>query len=262
MKPRRSVSVLLQADGALESQRFRLPLWVLRTGLGLLVVAAILLLLGLAFFGPIARQAARVPGLERELERLQQDNARIRELAAALDSLEQQYGQVRQMVGADLIPDPLVVRSSIPLAAPIHARLPGAQVLISGPTVPVLWPLDERGYLTRGQVGPGGAEETHLGLDIAVPVGSLVRASGGGRVVQAGEDEEYGRFVLISHPDGYETMYGHLSRIVVGEGDRVDQGAVIGRSGNTGRSSAPHLHFEIRQDGTAVDPVTMLKEIP
>ncbi|MDZ4673223.1 MAG: peptidoglycan DD-metalloendopeptidase family protein [Gemmatimonadota bacterium] len=262
MKPRRSVSVLLQADGALKSQRFRLPLWGLRTGLALLVVAAVLLLLGLAFYGPVARQAARVPGLERELERLRQDNARIRELAAALDSLEQQYGQVRQMVGADLIPDPLALRSSIPLAAPIYAHIPGAPVPVPGPTLPGLWPLDERGYLTRGQAGPERIEETHLGVDIAVPVGTLVRASGGGRVVQAGEDDEYGRFVLISHPDGYETMYGHLSRIVVGEGDRVNEGEVIGRSGNTGRSSAPHLHFEIRQNGTAVDPITMLKEIP
>jgi murein DD-endopeptidase MepM/ murein hydrolase activator NlpD len=262
MKPRRSVSVLLQADGALESQRFRLPLWALRGGIALLVVAAVLLLLGLAFYGPIVRQAARVPGLERELERLRLDNGRIRELAAALDSLEQQYGQVRQMVGADLIPDPLAIRSSLPLAAAVYARAPGTMPMPLGPTHPTAWPLDARGYLTRGLVGPGGSEESHLGLDIAVPVGTLVRASGGGRVIQAGEDEEYGRFVLLGHPDGHETMYGHLSRIVVGEGDRVNEGEVIGRSGNTGRSSAPHLHFEIRLDGVAIDPTTLLKEIP
>lgn len=262
MKPRRSVSVLLQADGALESQRFRLPLWLLRTGLALLLVGVVLVLLGLAFYGPVARQAARVPGLERELERLRLDNARIRELAAALDSLELQYGQVRQMVGADVMPEPLTLRSSLPLAAPVYARLPGATTPASGATLPTAWPMDERGYLTRGQVGAGGSEEDHLGIDIAVPVGALVRASGGGRVIQAGEDEEYGRFVLLGHPDGYETLYAHLSRIVVGEGDRVNERAVIGRSGNTGRSSAPHLHFEIRLNGTSVDPVTMLKEIP
>jgi len=262
MKPRRSVSVLLQADGALESQRFRLPLWVLRTGLALLLVAAVLVLLGLAFYGPVVRQAARVPGLERELERLRLDNGRIRELAAALDSLEQQYGQVRQMVGADLIPEPLSLRSSLPLAAPVYARLSGTPPPPTGSTLPTAWPMDERGYVTRGQVGAGGTEESHLGIDIAVPVGTLVRASGGGRIIQAGEDQEYGRFVLLGHPDGYETMYAHLSRIVVGEGDRVNEGEVIGRSGNTGRSSAPHLHFEIRQNGVSVDPVTMLKEIP
>lgn len=262
MKPRRSVSVLLQADGALESQRFRLPLWALRGGLGLLLVATVLLLLGLAFYGPIARQAARVPGLERELERLRLDNARIRELAAALDSLEQQYGQVRQMVGADLMPEPLALRSSLPLAAPVYARQPGGSAPPQGSTLPTAWPMDEAGYLTRGQVEALGNEESHLGIDIAVPVGTLVRASGGGRVIQAGEDEEYGRFVLLGHPDGFETLYAHLSRIVVAEGDRVDERAVIGRSGNTGRSSAPHLHFEVRQHGVSIDPVTMLKEIP
>lgn len=262
MKPRRSVSVLLQTDGALESKRFRVPLWLLRGGLGLLLVVAVVALLGIAFYGPVAREAARVPGLERELDRLRTDNARIRELAAALDSLEVRYRQVRELVGADLVPDPLENRSTLPVAPAVYARIPGAPPNPLGPTQPTAWPLDERGYLTRGQIVPDDSVESHSGLDIAVPVGVLVRASGGGRVIQAGEDPSYGLFVLISHPDGLESMYGHLSRIVVGEGQNVNQGEAIGRSGNTGRSSAPHLHFEIRRDGVSIDPATLLKEVP
>jgi len=262
MRPPRSVSVILQTDGALDTQQFRVPLWLLRLSVGLVVALAVLLLLGLAFVGPITRQASRVPGLEREVERLRVDNARVRELAVALDSLELRYTQVRQMVGADLVPDPLALRSTLPLAPAVEARLPGARALPVGPTAPTRWPLDERGYLTRGQSGPGAADESHSGLDIAVPVGTLVRASGGGTVVQAGEDAAYGLFVLLRHPDGHESMYGHLSRIVVREGDRVNQGEVIARSGNTGQSSAPHLHFEIRRDGVSVDPATMLREVP
>lgn len=262
MTPRRAVSVHLQADGALESQRFRVPLWVVRAGLAVLVALAALVLIGVAFFGPIVRQAARVPGLTREVERLRVDNARIRELAVALDTLEARYAQLRELVGADLVPDPLATRSTLPLAPAIFARAPGAPARVLGPTLPTAWPLDQRGYLTRGQVGAGAIDESHSGLDIAVPVGTLVRASGGGRVLQAGEDPSYGLFVLIRHPDGYESMYGHLSRIVVAEGDAVHEGAAIGRSGNTGRSSAPHLHFEVRRDGVAVDPITLLREIP
>lgn len=262
MKPRRSVSVILQTDGTLESQRFRVPLWILRLGLVLALLAVVLLLLGVAFYAPIARQAARLPAVQREVERLRLDNARVRELAEALDSLELRYAQVRQMVGADVIPDPLAMRSTLPLAPAVYARVPGAPNRTTGPTLPTAWPLDERGYLTRGQIGPGGSEEIHAGLDIAVPVGTLVRASGGGTVIQAGEEPEYGLFVLIRHLGGYETMYGHLSRLVVQEGDQVNEGRAIGRSGNTGRSSAPHLHFEIRRDGISVDPTTMLKEVP
>lgn len=262
MKPRRSVSVILQTDGALHSQQFRVPLWLLRLGLGVAVALAVLLLLGLAFVGPITRQASRVPALEREVERLSLDNARVRELAVALDSLEIRYAQVRQMVGADVVPDLLAMRSTLPLAPAVEARLPGARPRPIGPTRPTAWPLDERGYRTRGQIGADGPDDSHPGMDIAVPVGSLVRASGGGTVVQAGEDPSYGLFVLLRHPDGYESMYGHLSRIVVREGDRVNEGEVLARSGNTGRSSAPHLHFEIRLDGVSVDPATLLREIP
>jgi len=87
-----------------------------------------------------------------------------------------------------------------------------------------------------------------------------VRASGGGTVGQTGEDPEYGLFVLLDHSDEYQTMYGHLSRVVVQPGAAVIRGQVIGLSGNSGRSSAPHLHFEIRQRGTSLDPRTMVKE--
>jgi len=87
-----------------------------------------------------------------------------------------------------------------------------------------------------------------------------VRASGGATVEHAGEDPEYGFFVLLDHPEEYQTMYGHLSRILVTQGAAVASGEVIGLSGNTGRSTAPHLHFEIRQRGSSLDPLTMVKE--
>ena len=76
-----------------------------------------------------------------------------------------------------------------------------------------------------------------------------------------GENQEYGLFVLLEHPEKHQTMYGHLSRIIAVQGARVGAGEVIGRSGNTGRSSAPHLHFEIRVDGQAIDPSTRVQEV-
>jgi murein DD-endopeptidase MepM/ murein hydrolase activator NlpD len=130
----------------------------------------------------------------------------------------------------------------------------------SGLSEPKHWPLDESGYITRGQVKAGGRDEAHPGIDIAVAIGNLVRASGGATVAQAGEDPEYGLYVLLDHSDGYQSMYGHLSRSLVAPGARVVPGQVIGLTGNTGRSTAPHLHFEIRLRGQSLDPLTMVKE--
>jgi murein DD-endopeptidase MepM/ murein hydrolase activator NlpD len=88
----------------------------------------------------------------------------------------------------------------------------------------------------------------------------VVRASGGASVREAGEDAEYGFFVLLDHPEEYQTMYGHLSRILVTHGATVAAGEVLGLTGNSGRSTAPHLHFEIRQRGSSLDPMTLVKE--
>ncbi|MBA3258470.1 MAG: M23 family metallopeptidase [Gemmatimonadales bacterium] len=165
------------------------------------------------------------------------------------------------MIGADIVRDPLAFTSPLPLAPSVFARVPGAlPPLDVGPSAPRGWPLDEPGYVTRGQIGTGGRDEAHPGLDIAVTTGTIVRASGGATVNQVGEDPEYGLFVLLDHPDGYQSMYGHLSRILVGAGSTVSRGEAIGLSGNSGRSTAPHLHFEIRQEGSALDPRTMVKQ--
>jgi murein DD-endopeptidase MepM/ murein hydrolase activator NlpD len=87
-----------------------------------------------------------------------------------------------------------------------------------------------------------------------------VRAAGGATVAQTGEDADYGKFVLLQHPDDYQTLYGHLSRVLVTRGRTVRAGEVIGLSGNSGRSTAPHLHFEIRKAGRSVDPLGIIQE--
>jgi len=230
----RSVTVLLQRDGATRSRTFRIPLWTLRGGVVLFVVVVLGLLAVAVLYAPLVRAAARVPGLEREVARLRGENAKVRELSAALDSLERRYVQVRQMIGADIVRDPLASTATLPVAPPIRARTGPVSTEGAATGVPSRWPLDEVGYVTRGQIGAatGTSDETHPGIDVAVPIGSLVRASGGGTVRQTGEDPEYGTFVLLDHADGYQTMYGHLSRIVVTTGKSVVTGEVIGLSGS------------------------------
>lgn len=262
MTPRRAVTVTILRDGDLSSTSFRIPVLVYRAALGLLIAIGLLLILALGYLGPIARQAARVPALRREIERLTGDNRRIRELALALDSVEAQYAKLRALVGADIAPDPVLLASALLVAPPITVGVAASRPRYEmGPSVPRHWPLDERGYLTRGQIGADSTPaEAHPGIDVAVPVGALVRCAGGGTILQVGEDREYGQFVLVQHPNGYQSMYGHLSRVVVLQGARIRAGEVLGRTGNTGRSSAPHLHLEIRHNGVTLDPLTLIRE--
>lgn len=98
----------------------------------------------------------------------------------------------------------------------------------------------------------------HKGVDWSCPTGTAVKASCGGKVVSAGWSSGYGNTVLIRHPDGKQTRYGHLSKLLVSAGQSVDQGQIVALSGNTGNSTGPHLHFEIIVNGTQVDPYIYL----
>jgi len=99
-----------------------------------------------------------------------------------------------------------------------------------------------------------GERKWHDGIDIALPDGSPVRAAGDGQVVFSGKMRGYGNVVILRHADGVETVYAHNERNERREGDRVRKGEIIGRVGRTGRSTGPHLHFEVRKSGIAVDP--------
>jgi murein DD-endopeptidase MepM/ murein hydrolase activator NlpD len=96
--------------------------------------------------------------------------------------------------------------------------------------------------------------ERHPGLDLEAHTGTPVVAAGAGVVVKAGHASGYGRMVVLDHGDGLETRYAHLSRIVVHRGEQVEAGQLIGKSGATGHVTGPHLHFEVRVRGVAVNP--------
>ncbi|HYB42104.1 MAG TPA: M23 family metallopeptidase, partial [Candidatus Methylomirabilis sp.] len=154
--------------------------------------------------------------------------------------------------------EPLYIAPPMVARAPVDTGGDGSR----GLSIPSRWPLEVPSYRTRGMVTDTASEEVHPGIDLAVPEGSKVKASGGGIVQRAGTDSAYGLFVLLQHPSGYQTMYGHLSRILVSRGDTVAGGQVIALSGNTGRSTAPHLHFEVRLNGRSVDPTKLVREGP
>ncbi len=94
----------------------------------------------------------------------------------------------------------------------------------------------------------------HKGLDIAVPYGSDVRCAASGTVIFSGQKGGYGNCIIISHGNGLATLYGHLSQLLVKENDAVKVNDIIAKSGNTGRSTGPHLHYEVHKNNTPVNP--------
>ncbi len=104
-----------------------------------------------------------------------------------------------------------------------------------------------------------GIRTFHTGIDLAAPTGTAVRSTLDGRVSTTGYSPVYGNYIIISHDDGYQSLYGHLSSIGVRRGSYVTQSAIIGRVGNTGYSTGSHLHFSVYKNGRTINPQTVLK---
>lgn len=105
-----------------------------------------------------------------------------------------------------------------------------------------------------------GNDSFHTGLDIAAAEGTKIKAAYPGKVRKVGEDSRSGKYLYLTHEDGFETLYCHCSKIIAEEGAVIRQGETIALVGSTGWSTGPHLHFEIHKNGTRLDPLTVLKK--
>lgn len=120
------------------------------------------------------------------------------------------------------------------------------------------WPVD-RARFTRGFIPK--RPRPHLGVDLAGPKGTPILSAQKGIVIYAGRDfRGFGKMILIEASNGWASLYAHLDKIKVKEGDSVDQGDLIGTMGNTGRTTGTHLHFEIRKNKLPVDPLLYLPQ--
>jgi len=124
---------------------------------------------------------------------------------------------------------------------------------------PFIWPV--QGGQLSSLFGPRG-RSFHDGIDIAVDEGTAVYCAADGDVVYADELRGYGRIVIVRHSDEYATVYAHNQENLVRAGDRVKRGQLIARVGDSGRTTAPNLHFEVRRDNVARDPLAYLPPAP
>jgi len=105
-----------------------------------------------------------------------------------------------------------------------------------------------------------GRTSIHRGIDLAAPAGTQVLAPWGGKVVSVGSESGYGNYIVVEHAEGFQTRYAHLAATSVRAGDSVSAGEVLGTVGSSGRSTGPHLHFEVIRNGTRIDPKGVLAE--
>ncbi len=234
----------------------------------LLVMLLLLMALLMVSFAVRTSERAHIIDLEKRLAESEYRAARVEELSGEL----KQELVIMQSMQARLL-FMLGVEESTPAAADsllawlekkpdsaAEAIRRAASISLS--PAPGRWPaagMVTREF-TRGNVTNG--KRPHEGIDIAAAEDDPVLAAGAGIVVRTGQAEFLGNFVEIQHGLGYLTVYGHCSRVAVSQGDKVDEGQVIAYVGQTGEASAPHLHFEIRQQGEAVDPREFLTGNP
>ena len=178
--------------------------------------------------------AVLVQRAEKELTKVQQDRKRFE---TALDELEATSRE-------------------------IEAEIKRRQQQAALGTGKMIWPLATKGRISSpfgNRMHPILKENRfHSGMDIAVPSGTEVRAADRGKVLISGWNGGYGYYIAIDHGNGLSTAYAHNSRLLVKEGDLVAQGQAIAKSGSTGLSTGPHLHFEVRKEGVPIDPADYL----
>jgi murein DD-endopeptidase MepM/ murein hydrolase activator NlpD len=213
-----------------------------------------------ATYGRLLVKAREAVMLARQVEELTRRNEQVNELSRNLADLRSSNLRVRQMLGMDnASEDSLETGRTMQIENRDDREVESEKEHILRAT-PSFWPV--RGYITRGYsiAGGQGSQGYHPGIDIGVERGTPVRAAASGYVIEAGWDDTYGYYLRIDHGYGIKTLYGHNSRLVVMEGERVGRGQTIAYSGNTGKSTAPHLHFEVTHNNVYVDPLSYLLE--
>lgn len=246
------VTIMLVPDGTEARTGWRVRQWLLKTILISLVVLLVGIVLFFAFYGKVVSRAAMT-------EQVMKENNDLKRYYYKVQLLEQNMYQVREVVtrmarlaGIDFefpeLPDDSTLFAGLDAS-------PGATVARPSSldwSLPAGLPI--QGFVTQ-KFDISDPAHYHPGVDIACAVGTPVLATGSGTVELVSFDSTYGHMVVLRHNDSVTTVYGHNSKILVEESQQVRVGSRIAESGNSGISSAPHLHYEIRINGEPIDPL-------
>lgn len=205
---------------------------------------------------------------EEMIQLVEEADAAMREIKAQEQQTAEELKKVSSSLEITRQKEAQLARSSQAASAkkttsPVAARPASGSALYTG-TGPFVWPLPSSYYVTSVFGWRAKYGRYHYGTDVAAPVGTQIVAMADGTVSYAGWPGSayhwaYGKMIVIDHGNGYQTRYGHLNGFNCHIGQRVKAGQVVGYTGNTGRSSGPHLHFETRVNGVPKDPLSYFR---
>jgi murein DD-endopeptidase MepM/ murein hydrolase activator NlpD len=262
------INILIIPEGKEPSHNFRLSLKTLKILAGVLVFWAVLLIIGTLFLGKLLDKSRQVDILTEKNKRLLEYNARVLEIEKEYQKNRELTALIAGLAGVELESDTLD-RSigHTPATADSQrgsvAGMPGDGVGMSEEQldslrIPQGKPL--YGWITRNfYPSENYGKDKHDGVDIAVKEGTPVVVTATGEVSFAGWDQDFGNMIIIDHGNGFKTIYGHNQQLLVSVGEKTLKGRTIALSGNSGKSSAPHLHYGIIKDGEPVDPTPYLE---
>ncbi|MEO0083161.1 MAG: M23 family metallopeptidase [candidate division WOR-3 bacterium] len=230
----------------------RFSLWQIRIIIIAIVFFIILAALSLYLLHYANQQNTTIHYLYIRNQQLESEVKKIVELQNRLKNMELERVKIVKMLGADKNPPPIDLASLEEIYTPYETSKKTVEPeSLSAPTV---------GYIISQKFS-----SAHSGIDLAAQLGMPVFAVKAGIIEETGIDSFYGNFIKIKHDNNYETFYGHLYKIIKSKNEKVSAGDVIGYIGSSGKSTAPHLHFELRviKDGEliALDPEKELKNI-
>ncbi len=276
----RKVTILIVPDHEGVPHTFKLSILAIRIGLAFLALITILFVTVLFTWMGLFHKSQLVDNLQQENNIFREEFQRVTELESRLRQLQQFEGQIRQALGASLALSnedtvyPHLVFSqtdTFPRVVDRNLRVEGSSAasvltvssrsapteIYKGAEIPSMWPVD--GFISRGYswnpIIPG---TSHPGVDIAGKEGAVVKAVAGAIVAWTGWSARYGNVVVLTHSSGYLSIYGHNQVTLVAPRQEVERGTPIALLGNTGISSAPHLHLEIWYKDQPVNPLDLL----
>ncbi len=248
--PRKEITVFVFGNYTTNSLRFSLPLHLARLLFALLILILLIVFAAIGIVASGAWRFSRLVYLNHRNRQLEQEFKKVSQLKERLEFLEAEREKLAKMLGVELTPPPVdwggVVTESLTLPEWAKNQPWGSQ------GIPVLVPVS-------GYVVSRAFSADHPGVDLAAQKGGPVYATADGVVLARGTDKQFGRYILLGHPQNYASYYGHLDAWKVASGDTVRVGTVIGTVGTSGQTSAPHLHLEIRKDGKPIDPAQLLR---
>lgn len=243
---------MLVPDGTEPRSGWRVRRWVLRTLAGGLAALLIGIVVFFSFYGVVLRRAAMTEKVIAENENLKRYYYKVQLLEENLLKAREVVQRMTELAGIEY------TFPEIPTDSQLFAHLDNTEPAImeraasSDWTLPAGLPME--GFITQ-RYNVENPDHFHPGVDIACAIGTAVLSTGSGVVEAVEYDSTYGHLVILRHNDSVTSVYAHNDQILVRPGDNVPVGSRIALSGNSGRSTAPHLHYEIRVNGKPIDPL-------